>query len=190
MTRLTNEERKAVIERFFERITEGIPVDQQWVTTMRTGSSPELPQDPTREQLDAWIELAEIVTDEGFIAEMRATTEKFWSDAPSDFEPGALFKAYAEVSDNAAQAMASGLSPSSSEGGAIAERVITSHARAVHKEDDEGFRASMLDGYANQDPRAARYWELLATIRGDESAAQQTRVTNWIAEAVRARLSG
>jgi hypothetical protein len=190
VTRLSNEERRAVIERFFERITEGIPVDERWVGSMMAGSAPDLPEDPTAEQLDAWVELAEIVTDEGFIAEMRATTEKFWTEAPKDLDPGTLMNAYAEEMEEAGGAMDSGREPGSAEGAAVADRVIAAHATAAGKPDDEAFRSSLLDSYTTQDRRAARYWELLAIIRGDESAARQTKVTNWIADAVRARLSG
>src|SRR5690606_10395592 len=79
VTRLTAEERKAVIERFYERVSEGVAMDEQWKQQMIAASAPTLPEQPTPAQLDAWIELAEIVRDEGFIANMRASAARTWN---------------------------------------------------------------------------------------------------------------
>jgi hypothetical protein len=52
----------------------GLDVDPRLRDRMRTFSI-ELPDDPTPEQVDAWIELAELVVDPGFRARMRTMLE-------------------------------------------------------------------------------------------------------------------
>ena len=48
---------------------------------------PELPDDPTPEQCDAWIELSAILNDPSFIAKMRANASDAWGISPNCAEP-------------------------------------------------------------------------------------------------------
>src|SRR4051812_35752515 len=56
VTQLTNEERKNVIAGYYQRISESIPMDSPWRKTLAEASKPQLPDNPSPEQLDAWIE--------------------------------------------------------------------------------------------------------------------------------------
>src|SRR3954469_10862841 len=71
VTQLTNEERKNVIERYYQRIADDIPLDSPWRKTLAEASKPQLPENPTPEQLDAWIELSELLTDDSFVERQR-----------------------------------------------------------------------------------------------------------------------
>src|SRR3954466_7112784 len=71
VTQLTNEERKSVIERYYQRIADDIPLDSPWRKTLAEASKPQLPENPTPEQLDAWIELSELLTDDSFVERQR-----------------------------------------------------------------------------------------------------------------------
>ena len=78
VTRLSQEERKAVIERFYEKVSEGIPIDKQWMREKIEASAPRLPDEPTPEQVDAWVELAEMVSDPTFVESLRANAKEVW----------------------------------------------------------------------------------------------------------------
>jgi hypothetical protein len=54
-------------------VTEGLPASEA-TARLRELGTPELPADPTGEQLDAWLELAELAADEDFQRTTRANT--------------------------------------------------------------------------------------------------------------------
>ncbi|MFD5141597.1 MerR family transcriptional regulator [Streptomyces sp. NPDC058378] len=73
LARLSAAERKQIIDEFKEEVFGGLD-DPRLRERMRTYSI-ELPDDPTPEQVDAWIELAELVRDPGFRARLRTWME-------------------------------------------------------------------------------------------------------------------
>ncbi|MEU3386767.1 helix-turn-helix domain-containing protein [Streptomyces albidoflavus] len=73
LARLSAAERKQIIDEFKEEVFGGLD-DPRLRDRMRTFSI-ELPDDPTPEQVDAWIELAELVRDPGFRARLRTWME-------------------------------------------------------------------------------------------------------------------
>ena len=78
MTQLSRAERRNVVERFFEKVSDGININQKWARQMVEASVPELPDEPTPEQCDAWIELSSILNDPSFVASMRANAKDVW----------------------------------------------------------------------------------------------------------------
>jgi hypothetical protein len=60
-------------DRFWDRVTEGLPGGDA-AARLRVAGTPELPEHPTAEQLEAWLELAELVADEDFQRTTRANT--------------------------------------------------------------------------------------------------------------------
>src|SRR5262249_20424069 len=118
VTRLSNDERKAVIERFYDRVSEGIPIDDSWKQRMIDASTPRLPDDPTPAQLDAWIELAEIVSDPAFIENLRRDAKDVWGK----FDMEAMRRAGDEAAAAAKDALARAMAPESDEAQQIVER--------------------------------------------------------------------
>jgi DNA-binding transcriptional MerR regulator len=185
VTRLSNEERKAVIERFYAEVSEGIPMDQEWVGRMIEASAPKMPDEPTKEQLDAWIELSEIVSDRGFVENMRRMSAQTWTD---DFDHRAYQEATQETASAARKAIDKGLAPESSQAAAIVERLVEGTAASKGKAVDDELRASVHESFAQHDPRASRYWVLVATINGQPTMGGPTEEWDWIARAVVAHL--
>jgi hypothetical protein len=73
---------------------------------MIDASTPELPDDPTPEQCDAWIELSAILNDPDFVANMRSNAKDFWDhDA---FDPAAYQRESEPPLLQARQAIAQG----------------------------------------------------------------------------------
>jgi DNA-binding transcriptional MerR regulator len=186
VTRLTNEERKGVIEDFYARVSEGIPVDNSWQKKMIDASSPKLPDNPTRQQLDAWIELAELVADPTFVEHMRENAKQVWG---TSIDLRALRDANEVAANSAAAARAKGATPESDEGRAVALRFVEAVARASGKPaDDEAFRRVFKDRFLRHDPRAARYWELVGIMNGSKPPIGKVEDWRFIAEAVTTHL--
>lgn len=62
---MTDEEREQVIDEFWNEVGQGLDVPEGFVDRLRT-MRPVLPADPTAAQLEAWIELADLVRDPAF----------------------------------------------------------------------------------------------------------------------------
>ncbi len=185
VTRLSNEERRAVIERFFEQVTEGTLVDDDWTRQMIEGSRPDLPDDPSAEQLDAWIELAEIVSAPDFIESMRNMAQD-WTE---DFDHQAYMQGSNELVGVASEALARGESPASESGADVARRLVEVIASSSKRTVDAEMRAEVLQRFRDHDPRASRYWELIAIIKGQPAMSGPIEEWNWIAEAVTIHLA-
>jgi DNA-binding transcriptional MerR regulator len=182
VTRLSNEERKAVIEGFYQQVSEGIPIDQQWMRSMIEASAPKLPEEPTPAQIDAWIELAEIVSDPGFIQNMRASAAGAWKEG---FDVAAYKRASDEAVRAAGEALARGVAPTDAEAEPVVKRFVTEIAAASGKPADAAFMASMRERYEKHDPRAARYWELVAIMNNQPCMTGPAREWGWIAGAIK-----
>ncbi len=186
VTRLTNEERKSVIEGFYARVSDGIPVDNAWQKKMIDASAPKLPDNPTPEQLDAWIELAELLADPTFVEHMRENAREVWGKA---IDLGGLRDANEEAASAAALARAGGATPESDEGRALVTRFVEAIARAAGtRADDAAFRRGLKERFVRHDPRAARYWELVGIMNGTPPPIGRVEDWRFIATAVSAHL--
>jgi DNA-binding transcriptional MerR regulator len=182
VTRLSNEERRAVIEGFYREVVKDWPQANEWVRNMVEASVPNLPDDATPEQLDAWVELATMLEDSTFIASMRAGAADFWSKS---IDQAAMNAARAEAARVAGEARARGVEASSSEGIAIARSFAEAMA-AASGETDHGRQQERMR--ALYDPRAERYWELIATMKGEPIPTGPYGDWRWIGDAMRAYL--
>lgn len=67
---MSDDERDRLINEFWDFVTDGLDVHPDFVERLRS-RRPHLPEEPSTEQLEAWIELAEIVQDEEIRTAMR-----------------------------------------------------------------------------------------------------------------------
>jgi hypothetical protein len=132
----------------------------------------ELPVDPTTEQVEAWIELAELVRDPAFLARVRemAVAGSDRGAAPEGWDAAA-------VTEHAGPLFAAGADPASPEAAAVLERIAPVGADRVEL-------AGMIDTFA--DRRVERYWELLGALNGWEPRPHAVPVFEWVAAALRA----
>ncbi len=186
MTTLSRTERRNVLERFYDQVSQGTGIDRQWMQQMVEASTPELPDDPTPEQCDAWIELSDILGDPAFVANMRANASEIWT---SDFDHASYARSSADMVARARAAIGQGLAPTSEIGGLLAGEWLETMARAVKREPDHAFKIWLRQKYAAHDPRAARYWELVAILRGQPTDASPNREWTWIVDAMRYHLA-
>ncbi len=180
VTRLSNEERKAVIEKFYERVSEGVAIDAAWKRQMIDASAPRLPENPTPAQLDAWIELAEIVSDPAFVESLRQSAREVWGK----FDMAAMRRASDEAAAAAKDALARAVEPESFEARAVVERYGRALAAAKGGAFDDETRRALHERFRSHDPRAARYWELVQTMNGGPGVEGKVREWKWISAAV------
>jgi hypothetical protein len=126
------------------------------------GVTAELPDDPTDEQVDAWIELAELMREPGFIDRLNAMSRRY-VDGPQVLPPDPSF----EIGDDP-------------------DALIASWAAAVGRQDDETYRRDLLEQLEEADePRAARYWQLLSIINGWALDPSRAERWSWLLESLR-----
>ena len=178
---MSDEERKRLIDEFWDEVTAGLDINPDFDAGMRS-AKPELPDDPTPEQLQAWMELAELVRDKDFRQRIRQMGEAHSAAREAGESMGELSEADRQLwfdrTTKAAEAMSAGHEPSSPAGRAlaleIAEQMNLPPARAADQ---------IVTG---TDARAERYWQLMATINGWPEVPTQVPQVEWIIAALRA----
>ena len=188
VTRLSQEERKALIESFYEKVAEGIPIDKQWMREKIEASAPRLPDEPTPDQIDAWVELAEIVSDPTFVESLRVNAKEVWQRG---LDVDRLQAINTEAVTAAAAARAAGAAPESAKAAAVVEDYLAGLAGLGGKDRDPRdptFRAGVRERFERQDPRASRYWELVGILNGKHPMSGHVADWRWIVEALLYRI--
>jgi DNA-binding transcriptional MerR regulator len=177
LARLSAAERQQMIDEFVDATFAGTDPDAPGAgiaNNMRILPA-ELPDEPTTEQVEAWVELAELVSDPAFRARAREMAVA-GSEAPRDqppFDPGPIV-------EHAGAAVAAGTAPGSPEGQAVLARIIDPAM-------DAAARDELADTIATfTDRRVSRYWDLLGILNGWGRAPSQIEPFEWFIEALRA----
>ncbi|MFG1822780.1 MerR family transcriptional regulator [Microbispora bryophytorum] len=190
LARLSDDERRRLIDGFLDAAFGGLDAD---LTGIRRTMTPELPDDPEDEQVEAWIELAELAADPEFGALMRRVTEQHVSDQHGAGRgrgnvprPGAV----AMVRDHVAPALAAGVDSASPQADAIVAAVTARYADLVGRPDDTALRHRLLTLLeTSNDPRRESYLRLLAVINGWPPPDPLAPALTWFVTALRARAS-
>jgi DNA-binding transcriptional MerR regulator len=179
VTRLTTEERKQVVQTFVERVAEAAAEPSR--REIMRANAPRLPDEPTPQQLDAWIELAELVRDERFVADMRASAAQAWG---GELDHAAQQRVHAEASAAARALIERGVAPTDDAAREVAARLVAGLAAAMGRPDDAAFRAELRAMNASRDPRVVRYWQLVAVLSGQELPAGPAEEWYWLSAAI------
>ena len=177
LARLSAAERQRMIDEFVDATFDGTDPEAPGAGiagAMRTLPA-ELPDDPSSEQVAAWVELAELVGDPDFrrrVREMAVAGSQPATTAPAG-DPSA-------VADNAGPAQAAGIDPASAEGQQVLTRIIGADLdRAARTE-----LADTIDTFT--DRRVERYWQLLGVLNGWQPVPSTVPAFEWFAAALRA----
>ena len=181
VTTLSNAQFRAELERFYDRVAAGSQMDDAWRAQAIEAATPVLPDEPTPAQIDAWVELSAMITDETFIRQMQDETRDMWT---GDFDPAAYAQAANAVLAKAREAMDRGLAPASPEGAAIAQAWLEASARAMNRAPDAAFLTWHLDQYRKHHDRSSRYFELVSVLKGDSPADSIADEWRWITQAM------
>ncbi|WP_326637686.1 MerR family transcriptional regulator [Streptosporangium sp. NBC_01755] len=178
LIRLSAQERQRMIDDFVDRTFDGIDPQSPGAhiaTSMRQIPA-ELPDDPSPEQVEAWLELAELVGDAGFQERVRqmavAGATPGDESGPQPYDP-------ALVLEHAGRAVAAGISPESAEGRAILDQIVDPALPA-------GDRARVADHVETfTDRRVERYWQLVGVLNGRPPFPPRVPAFEWFIAALR-----
>ncbi|MCI2423418.1 MerR family transcriptional regulator [Saccharopolyspora sp. K220] len=188
LAQMSDEERNRLIDEFWDEVSANLNVTPGFTEWLRS-AKPNLPEDPTVEQVEAWIELAELVRDPDFRRATRALYQQH-SDRRDAGEPMVGpedAEKWWAVTDAARIASEADTPPEGAEGRALADRLIALATAEWGKEDTPEFRRWLAEQYDEEhDERMSRYWELLATINNWPKHPTTAASTKWLAAALRA----
>lgn len=136
----------------------------------------ELPDDPSTQQVQAWVELAELVRDESFRTRARemavaGASQGFENSEPHDLSP---------VLEHAGAALAAGIDPASPEAAAVLNRIGVGGLDAAARTT----LAERIDTFS--DRRVERYWALLGILNGWPAGPPKVPAFEWFSAALRA----
>ncbi|HWO59407.1 MAG TPA: MerR family transcriptional regulator [Umezawaea sp.] len=166
---LTEAERRRVVVEFLDSVFDGVNCEFDGLARTLT---PELPNNPEPEQVEAWVELAELSRDPDFRMLMRRLAEHHAAEQAESagVRPDLAARIHAVVSP----VLAAGVGPGSSE----AARVVAELTAAIGP---DRLRSWLADA---NDPRRERYLRLLAGINGWLRPDGHRPVFDWLAEAL------
>ena len=181
LTTLTAGERRRILDDYLDAVFGDQHSDV--AERMRIGA-PELPDDPTPDQVAAWVEVAELLRDPDFIASSRRMAERALADGPAPDE--SQFELGKAIGEQAAAAARAGIAPDSPEALAVIERL---EQLAPGRAEDRQAAAERIEAFT--DRRVARYWALVAIVNGWPQRQQQDPgamidAWEWYAQALRA----
>ncbi|WP_433266641.1 MerR family transcriptional regulator [Actinosynnema sp. CS-041913] len=186
LARLSEEERQAILDDFFDEVFGGLDLDPAFRDRMRSVRV-ELPDDPSTEQLEAWIELVNLVRDQDFRASIRRMSERHQemraegADLSGGGSP-AQVEAFQHAIGRARAALDAGVPPTSDEARLIAGEINERWGEALGTPVGPEL-SRWLDQFG--DPRAERYWTLIAKINGWPPIPDTSVERAWLAEAGR-----
>jgi DNA-binding transcriptional MerR regulator len=182
----TADERRRIITEFLDGIFAGIPVDPQFEAMQRSAADG-LPEEPTDEQIDAWVELAELLRDPGFRDLLRRMGEQSFGTPEAPKRPTGSQAGDALVTEKVGAAIAAGTDPASPAAAAVLADLLPAMAAATGRSDGPEFRRELLAGLeAGTDPRPERYWQLIAVMKGWPQWPAKTPNYAWLRDALRA----
>ncbi|MGW1287893.1 MerR family transcriptional regulator, partial [Streptomyces sp. NPDC002586] len=112
LAQLSEDERRRLIGDFLDAVFGGLDADPAFAGVMRS-MTPELPDNPEAEQLQAWVELAEMSLDPGFRAAVRRMAEDQAAERARSDMRGPRRDIAAAVRDQAGPALTAGIDPAS-----------------------------------------------------------------------------
>ena len=208
---MSDDDREQLVDQFWDFATDGLDVHPSYVERLRS-LRPHLPEEPSTEQLEAWIELAEFVRDE----ESRMALRDFFHRAFGT-EQGRLMvtpdmtarvERHRKLLLEARASQQAGVAADSPEARDLAERVAADSAELVaamrgeHGVDVDRARRDIVDFDRNGKPAPwqpkasglkllTRYQSLVATINGTpkpdptSDRVRAAAVREWMGAALR-----
>ena len=190
LARLSEDERQRLIGDFLNSVFGDLDTDPSFAG-IRRSMTPELPDDPEAEQVQAWVELAELSQDPDFRASLRRIAEDEAAERGQDNTPVVRRGLVAVVRDQASPALAAHIEPASPQAAPIVAALTAHYAHILGHPEDAGLQRQLLARLESvNDPRRERYLTLLAVINGWPVYESLTPVLDWSIQALGARVPG
>lgn len=177
LARLSARERQQIIDDFVDGVFAGTEPDGPAAGIARgmRALPAELPDDPAPDQVDAWLELAGLVADEGFRRRVREMALAGGTAGP--LPEGAASPA---VTGRLTRAARDGVDPRSDAGAALLREVVPPGMPRPERQRLLG----QLETFT--DERVERYWQLIAILAGQPPFEPATPAFRWLIAALRA----
>ncbi|MEV4306948.1 MerR family transcriptional regulator [Nonomuraea sp. NPDC049624] len=183
---LSEDERRRLVGDFLDA---AVPDAGPGLAGIRVSLTPELPDDAEPEQVEAWLELAELMADPSFRARLHDLTTDHATDHATDQAAGhggGVRRDAVSVGVWAAgKALAAGVDPAAPESAPVVTAVAGEYARLLGRPDDAGLRRRLLARLtAANDPRRDRYLRLLAVINAWPPPTPSAPALDWLVTAL------
>ncbi|WP_327106767.1 MerR family transcriptional regulator [Nonomuraea glycinis] len=203
---MPDEERERLVDDFWNEVGEGLDVPSGFVERLRT-MRPSLPEDPTVTQLEAWIELADLVQGEEFRNTVRSYLQDTYSTSPGrdiaatpiqDF----IYGTGTVIMEEIMAACRSGLPTDSPRAQELVVRMADAVAEAVGRQSTAELREQLATGFVmveqfqreepeempRYDATHGRYVSLVAVINETppDKGEEFTALSAWMAAALHA----
>ena len=181
LARLSAQERQRIIDDFVTEVFQGVDPGSPAMGVARgmRQMPAELPDDPAPEQVEAWIELGELVADDSFRRRARDMALAGPQAGLPDPQAGERLD-HQLVAEHAGRALAAGIAPGSREGRAVLDQIVPPGTPPAGR----ARLAETLETFT--DARVERYWQLLAIINGWPQPPSVVPAFEWLIEALRA----
>ncbi|MFJ9417714.1 MerR family transcriptional regulator [Streptomyces sp. NPDC101227] len=185
LTQLSGEERRRFIDDFIDGTFGTVDADPAAVAMVRA-ATPDLPDDPSSEQVAAWVELAELVGDEDFRARMRRMAMRQAAGHTLHIESEAGEELMEFTRQKVTEAMESGIDPLSNGAVPVIDDLVHRFAEVFARTPDTEFRDWMARQFdEGHDPRVDRYWQLVWIVNGWQVVPNLIPVYPWLIQALR-----
>ncbi|MFF8611455.1 MerR family transcriptional regulator [Streptomyces sp. NPDC015350] len=190
LTRLSGEERRRLIDDFVEGTFGAADADPAAAAMVRA-AAPDLPRDPSGEQVAAWVELVELMGDEDFRARLRRTATYRATGRIPDIEREAGEELMEFTRQKAAEAVKSGIDPLGDRAAPVVDDLVHRFAEVFARTPDTEFRDWMAQKFEEaHDPRVERYWRLVWIVNGWQVVPDLVPVDPWLVRALRGTGTG
>lgn len=183
---MTEPERQRLVDDFLDEAFDGVDANPELVELLRT-MRPELPDDPEPAQVEAWIELAELLRDPDFRAAVRRMAEFQASERAKGDQTGLHHELTVRVIEQVRAAIAAKVEPTSPAAATTVNELVGAYATTFDRTDTAAYRAEILHRLdVAADVRTQRYLHHLAIINGWTPQPDLTPVFDWFTRALRA----
>ncbi|GGJ27972.1 MerR family transcriptional regulator [Deinococcus roseus] len=164
---LNARERQDFLNQQLEQMLQGVPADPAWIQNVWKGPLLQLPEHFSDQQFESWLELAELMLDENFIARFQKVGQEFWGS----FTNAASRERYMQVSQQAdgliRETLQQGVVPDSAAGQQVIQQVLVLQAGTEAPEVLQQLAQGQLQQIERHtDARALRFWELVEELHG------------------------
>jgi DNA-binding transcriptional MerR regulator len=199
LAKLDAQERRRILDGYLDRVFGGLDEERAGrgeFEQMMRAAFPELPRDPTPEQVEAWVELVSLIQDEQFVARSRQMAEHGAAERArlTDEQWRREQTAFGSVlAVEAAKSHREGIDPVSAEGRARIDAMLGEWADLAGQQDTAQNRGTLLESLqVYSDRRVDRFWELVGIVAGRPGPASQGAPSfesvEWLISALRATL--
>ncbi|MFD2077493.1 hypothetical protein SAMN05421678_1124 [Actinopolymorpha cephalotaxi] len=188
VTTHSESEHRRLVDEFLATVFDDLAATHAGV---RRSMTPDLPDDPSPEQVRAWTELAELALDPDFRATMRQMAQCHATETEQAGLVPPRRDIAAFVRDLADEAVAAPIDPASTDADPTVAAIAAHYAARLDTPDGPGVRGRLLARLATiSDPRRDRYAELLAMVNGWPAPQQLKPALDWAIQALQARPQG